>query len=509
MSADPRHPRAWLERPWVLHPFLVPLPALLLLTSHNLQMLTPAAFLYLYGVCCGVAVFLMLALQALVGNPRKAGAIASILLLALVLTQTATYSWLWLVWAGLVALVAGWRGSLQVLTTFANVAALFAICKPVYDIGQSERQVRWPTYRQDYLTSDAIHIQPATDPPDIYYIVLDAYGRSDVLKRLYGIENKLPAELEKRGFFVADQARSNYDQTLLSLAATLNMNWVETLLTGQDKSSQWRRPLSHLVGANLTVQMLRQAGYRIIDYPSEYSVTHLENADVSRRPWVYFTEFEYTFLVGTPVAAAPKLFGLAEDLTQAVHRNDVRWVLTDLRHGSREEGPAFVFAHLLVPHPPFLFKPDGSYRQSSLPCVFFDGSHWRALAEGSGESYVEGYRAAIEYVDTMVIQAVDGILKSSKRPPIILIQGDHGPGSKLDWESEEGSDLQERLSILSAYYFPDRDYSRLRRSMTPINSFRAVFQHFFGAQVPQLDDRVYFNTWPRPYDPTDVTDLVN
>lgn len=85
-----------------------------------------------------------------------------------------------------------------------------------------------------------------------------------------------------------------------------------------------------------------------------------------------------------------------------------------------------VFAHVLVPHPPFLFKPDGSYRQSRLPCLFFEGSYWRALADGSGKSYVDGYRDAIKYLDTAVTQAVDGILKSSRRPPIILVQGDHG-----------------------------------------------------------------------------------
>ena len=509
MSTPPRHLRAWLEWPWVLHPFLVPLSVLLVLISRNLKMLGPVAFLYLYGLCCGVAVFLMLVLQALLGNPRKAGALTSLLLLALVLTQTATHGWLWLGWAGVFALMAAARGSFQILTTFANVAVLFAICKPVYDILQFERQVQQPSYRQDYLTSSPIHVRPPPDPPDIYYIVLDAYGRSDVLQRVYGIQNRLPAELERRGFFVADRAHSNYDQTLLSLAATLNMNWVETLLTGPDKNSEWRRPLSHLVGANLTVETLRRAGYRIVDYRSEYSGSHLENPDVARRPWVYFTEFEYTFLAGTALDKGPTLLGFADSLTQAVHRHDIQWALTDLRRGSREEGPAFVFIHLLVPHPPFVFKPDGSYRPSSLPCIFFDGSHWRQVADGSGESYVDGYRDAIAYVDNMVIQAVDGILKRSKRPPIILIQGDHGPGSMLDWENEEASDLRERMGILSAYYFPDQDYSRLRRDITPINSFRTVFQQFLGAQLPQLEDRIYFNTWSRPYDPTDVTDLVN
>src|SRR5262249_32889775 len=155
----------------------------------------------------------------------------------------------------------------------------------------------------------------------------------------------------------ADQAHSNYSQTTLSLSGTLNMNWVQTLLADHDTSSQWRRPLSLLIGNNLAVEMLRRAGYRIIDHPSEYSVLHLDAPTVARRPWIYFTEFEYTFLAGTPLAAVTKLFGLPEDLLQAVHRNQVRWVMTDLRQGVGADEPAFVFAHLLVPHPPFVFQP--------------------------------------------------------------------------------------------------------------------------------------------------------
>jgi len=144
-----------------------------------------------------------------------------------------------------------------------------------------------------------------------------------------------------------------------------------------------------------------------------------------------------------------------------------------------------------------------------MPCLFFDGSHWHELAKDSGESYVAGYRDAIGYVDSMALKAIDGILSTSKRPPIIVIQGDHGPGSKLNWDSQEASDLNERMSILSAYYFPTRDYSHLRRNMTPINSFRAVFEQFFGAHLPQFEDRVYFTGWSRPYDSTDVTNLVD
>ena len=47
--------------------------------------------------------------------------------------------------------------------------------------------------------------------PDIYYIILDGYVRDDVLKDLFAYDNSgLIEYLRGRGFFVAEQSRSNY-----------------------------------------------------------------------------------------------------------------------------------------------------------------------------------------------------------------------------------------------------------------------------------------------------------
>jgi hypothetical protein len=496
----------------VIHPFLVVLPTLLALIRENLAMTAPRSGLYVYLVFCGLAAVLMALLQQLLGNLRKAGAITSLLILA-ALTSTAAGVWSWVPATALLVLcvlIVALPGQLYVLTTFLNLTAAIAVAFPIYQIARAEIEGGRPTFRRDYLSTDAIETRQATkDSPDIYYIVLDGYGRSDVLWRLFQLRNELPAQLEERGFYVAESAHSNYSQTALSFAATLNMDWIPHLLSDADAGSQWRRPLTQLIDNNRIVDTLRRAGYRIISYPGEYAVTHLDNDDATRHPWVYFTELEYTLLSGTVLDKATRLLGFDEKgLTEVVRRNHVRWTLTDLRQGHDGEAPAFVYVHLVVPHPPFLFRPDGSYRPSSLKCTIFDGSHWRTLAEGTGETYVEGYRDSVEYLDDMLIQAVDGIFASSRRPPIIVIQGDHGPGSKLDWDSLEGSDLQERMAILSAYYFPDQDYSRLRPSITPINTFRVILEQYLGAALPQLEDRIYFNTWQRPYDPVDVTDRL-
>jgi hypothetical protein len=45
-----------------------------------------------------------------------------------------------------------------------------------------------------------------------------------------------------------------------------------------------------------------------------------------------------------------------------------------------------------------------------------------------------------------------------------------------------------------AYYFPGKDVSELAYpTMTPVNSFRLVFNTYFGGNFPLLEDTSYFS----------------
>ena len=103
---------------------------------------------------------------------------------------------------------------------------------------------------------------------------------------------------------------------------------------------------------------------------------------------------------------------------------------------------------------------------------------------------------------------IDQILSKSDPAPIIIIQGDHGPGAFLVWDSPYKTDLEERFGILNAYYFPGGDEGWLYPSITPVNNFRIVFNRYFHANYEILEDDSYFSPWMRPYDFTRVTGLI-
>jgi hypothetical protein len=166
-------------------------------------------------------------------------------------------------------------------------------------------------------------------------------------------------------------------------------------------------------------------------------------------------------------------------------------------------GPKFVFAHISSPHPPFVFDSNGNAVKYG-DCNGLDGN----LFNGSKAEYLSGYPQQMAYISQMTQEVIDTILEDSVNPPIIIVQGDHGSGLYLDWNSSKNSCLRERTSILNAYYIPMAMSQELYETITPVNTFRVVFNEAFGLRLPLLEDKNYYSPWDKPYQVEDITDDI-
>jgi hypothetical protein len=349
--------------------------------------------------------------------------------------------------------------------------------------------------------------------PDIYYIVLDAYGRQDSLKQFYGYDNTpFIAELEKRGFYVAKQSRANYPKTSYCLPTSLNMNYLDKLLPIGRSERFNAETMRRLIDENAVADYLRDRGYHYVYLWTGIEATRVDTADLEldNSRVAPPSSFGGELLRLTPLGGRQMepiiSYGMAS--LYDAPRAEILTAFHNLSYVPRLGYPKFVFAHILAPHPPFIFNADGEPVTPKFPYDDADGSALFRAHNMTKQEYQEGYVGQLKYVNRRTLEAIDAIKQKSKRPPIIIVQGDHGSRMHVDWESREKTDLREPFSILNAYLVPDSVRQQLYPAITPVNSFRVLFNQMFGANYPLLPDRSYFATDDHPLEFKDVTNDI-
>ena len=326
--------------------------------------------------------------------------------------------------------------------------------------------------------------------PDIYVIVLDGYARQDVLRELYRHDNSaFLGDLEARGFYVAREASSNYVQTAYAIAALLNFDYV----------SWWPRSpknldLENLVHDNRTFHLLRSLGYRTVAFDTGFAPIQIRNADLYLSPFLPLNDFEPILLINTPVEVLSSWLDLpVPTLTYTAHRRRTGYVLDALGPiASTVGGPKVVYAHVVAPHPPFVRDEQGRPVNPRRPYVLGDGSDW----PGTRDEYRSEYPKQVRFVNRKILAAIDAIVAASAVPPVIVLLGDHGPGSMFAWDHVTPGCLWERTSSLLAVRLPDaRAQDLLYPSISPVNVLRVVFNAHFGAKLPRLEDKTFLTIW--------------
>jgi hypothetical protein len=155
-------------------------------------------------------------------------------------------------------------------------------------------------------------------------------------------------------------------------------------------------------------------------------------------------------------------------------------------------GPKFVLTHSMAAHFPFVVDSNCGPRAELEPGP-----------EGESQRSIEAYADGIRCSQRAVLDLVAEILRRSARPPIILLQGDHGPRALgVPWSGDPSritnAQAWERFGTTGAYYMPG-GAKLLPDTVTPVNVMRATLSHYLGADLPALPDRQLFSTMDRPY----------
>ncbi|MBI3166634.1 MAG: hypothetical protein HYZ24_18255 [Chloroflexi bacterium] len=333
---------------------------------------------------------------------------------------------------------------------------------------------------------DSDLVRPET-PPDVYFFVLDSYGRADLLKRAYGFDNsKFLNELESRDFYVAECSQSNYVRTEISLGSSLNMQYLQELSDAFNPESTKRRLLWDSLQHSAVRYNFESMGYETVNFDTGFAWLNLSDADHFMRPPPIssgMTEFEGLFL-RTTLARYVQDWGWVDPdyLLGVGFRDRFNIVFDSIGDIAAMKQPTFSYIHLVSPHPPFVFDPQGN---PTYPPDF-----WNEQRQYPHNLYQKGYLNQLPYLNGKMIEAIDTILENSDTPPIIIIQGDHGP-----WLQPK----DKRFWNLTAIYFPSHK-DQLYATISPVNIFRLVFNSYFGGRYDILEDVSYFSPVPNLYD---------
>lgn len=402
---------------------------------------------------------------------------------------------------GLAAAFLVWRGGRWVrpATTFLNLAVVVLVAFNAVRIGESFTQ---QAAAEEAAPTPAVRVDPSAPKRDIYYIILDRYANAQTLREVYGFDNRPFLEaLEDRGFTIAGDAWANYWKTAFSVMASMSMDYIDPDRFDTTEPPNFT-PLHAALRDHLPVPVtLKALGYEYIHLGSYWEPTGTNvDADVSLR-YEDATEFADVLRSTTALVLIDRPTERGGDTEAAPYRELARattlYAFERLEESVGRRGPTFVFAHILVPHPPYVFDTDGS-----MPS--------RRTARRRLE--VDQYVRQLTWTNGRVLRAIDRLTDVPPgEEPIIIIQADEGPwppGFRKDarnfqWLDATARDIQQKFGILNAFYLPGVDAAAagVTDRTSPVNEFRIVFNAYFDADLPLLPDVTYLSPdYARMYD---------
>lgn len=118
----------------------------------------------------------------------------------------------------------------------------------------------------------------------------------------------------------------------------------------------------------------------------------------------------------------------------------------------------------------------------------------------------------VKWTNTQLTKLVNKLLRGPESShPVIVIQADEGPYSGLIPDNATRvtiKKLKQKMFVMNAFYLPAVPNPPLYRTLSSVNTFRLIFNLYFGTDYPLLPDRSFVFIYRNLYKFLDVTELV-
>ena len=331
-----------------------------------------------------------------------------------------------------------------------------------------------------------VQISAVENKPNIYFIILDEYAGFIQLKNDFNFDNSnFRIDLEKRDFFVAKESFSNYPNTSLSVPSIINMIYFDFIPDNLGKDSKNIRVVEKMINENNVMKILQANGYKITTLDAAIDRTPDTNlADIRLCNSIF--DINPDIRKNFAIVYVP-IVSLRELIFDEVIRSKLECSFSALMDFDEDpKNPDFVVAHFRLPHSPYIYDSFGN--SISINDI------------GDKNAYLE----QLKFVNKKTLEIIDSIQERSSENIIIIIS-DHGYRYYINWENPTVDDYIRGFNNLAAYYLPGEEK---HETIALVNIFRTIFNSYLEMNYEILDDRQIWYSMEKPFDHTDVTDLI-
>ncbi len=508
-----------MKKIFIIHPFLFAAFPVLALFAQNRNQILFFKTLMPMAVVLGLTTLLLLLLRLILKDTKKAAIIVSMFLIFFFsyghvfnIIQDwwqIKHRYLLLPWGILFICIAYFTiktpKNLYNFTNILNIIAISLVIISLVNIGTYEfRSTNWQN--TPIVENTEIELTNSRTPimlRDIYYIIFDRYASESTLKEIYNFDNSVFIDyLSSKGFYIASKSRSNYLRTPQSLASSLNMEYINYLSDKVEEESNDYKPLFAMLQNYKVWYFLKSRGYKFIHFGSWWEPTRKNK--YANFNFIYKSVYEFSNLLYQTTALYPINarfeITISRD-TRTRQYNRVLWKFDKIAQIPNIKEPTFVFAHMITPHPPYVFDRNGNF-----------------LSKQELKSRKENYIEQLIFTNNKIMSLIEKLLSHSKPSPIIILQADEGPMPEryldelldFNWRHATEKEFRQKMRILNAYYLPGVNKDILYPSITPVNSFRVIFNLYFNTNIELLPDESYaFPDERHVYELFNVTDKLN
>lgn len=346
-------------------------------------------------------------------------------------------------------------------------------------------------------TFDYGTITPPAVLPDVYNIIIDAYASKWSFDEFYKFDiSEFTSYLADRGFYIVPKSTSNYPKTAYSLSSQLNMEYLhvlfeteESIFVAGEQGNEER--LGRLIENNRLLHFFKSQGYRAVHIGAPVTITKMNryaDENINYQPAPFGSEFSIILYDTTMLKPISELTELIDN--RKVHWKRIQFELDELESIASRPEPTYAFAHLEIPHHPYVFDSDGSFVSA------------RVMEERDEK---ESYIRQVQYLNTVLPKVIDRILEQSDTPPIIVLQSDHGSASAplhdyavlTATKTERDFILREGMRNFIAIFLPGEKTAILPDDLTPVNEWRVILNEYFGTSLELLPNKNFFKVYDK------------